>query len=150
MWLKPQLFKEILACFSRRICRLLEFVVHIWMQIRVFDFPWVLCEQLLLLTWKLFYFPYLTIVFVWVNASLKPDVQHWIYFHYLTWSCVFIIPMFEAVTVGLCCTLHDLGPVQRPAGLPGQNTGCCKESMPMRHCLGYYCYEPLETKGKKI
>lgn len=147
MWLKPQLFKENLACFSRRICRLLVFVVHIWMQMHVFDFPWVLCERLLLLTWKLFYFPYLTIVFVWVNASLKPDVQHWIYFHYLTWSWVFIIPMSEAVTVGFWCPLHDFGLVQWPTGLTGQNAWCCKESLSMSHCLGY---ESLETKGKKI
>lgn len=43
-----------------------EFAVHLWMQIHMLDFPWVLCEQLLLLTWKLFDFTYLTIGFVWV------------------------------------------------------------------------------------
>lgn len=143
MWWKPQLFKETLVCFCRRVCRLLEFAVHIRMQIRMLDFPRVLCEQLLLLTWKLFYFPCLTIVFVWVIRIPETRCATLDVFPLL--NAITYCMKLEAGTVGLCCTLHDLGVLHRPAGLVRQNTVCCKESMGIRHC-----YTSLEMMKENL
>lgn len=94
-------------------------------------------------------FPIWLLVLSGLYASLKPDVQHLIYFHYLTWSRVFIISKSEAGTVGLCCALHDLGLLQWPTGLIRQNTVCCEESTSSEALPGYDCLEPLETRAKK-
>lgn len=155
MWWKTQLFKETLACFYRRVCRLLEFAVHIWMQIRMLDFPWVLCELLLLLTWKLFSFPCLTIVFVWVicipetrcaTLDIFPLLNIIVYIYYLK------AVQFEAVTLGFRCIFHSCGLLQWPTDLPRQNivrNRIVKNLRQLRHHLAYHCYgTALESREK--
>lgn len=150
MWWKPQLFKETLACFYRRVCRLLEFAVHIWMQIRMLDFPWVLCEQLLLLTWKLFYFPCLTIVFVWVICIPETRCATLDIFPLLNMiMCIYYLEVWSGNSWFVLHTSWSwsVTMTNRPHTTKYSVLwGICV----VRHCLGYYCYEPLETRGKKI